>query len=446
VKRIASFFAIDKSIALNLFGRGWQSFAGIITLYAIGRYLTLVEQGFYFTFLSVLGLQVFFELGLGYVILQFASHEVAHLTWGKKGLLKGNMLAKKRLSSLFRYTLIWGLIVSLLIMAIIFPGGQYFFSNHLGDSEGNILWDVPWFLVCFFSSALALVNIIFCYLEGCGLVREIAGVRAAQYILASIVMWVLLKLGGRLYSLSLMIGVSTFVGFYYLFFFKKEFLMDIFKSYQNDIKIDWVRELWPLQWRIAVSWVSGYVVFQLASPIAFAYQSPQVAAQIGMSIAIAMALISFPIAWMSTKANQFGGMVARKEYKRLDKDFYFAMRSSILIALVLVFLICIANNFLYEYKSIYANRVLQPGPFLILMLSSVVNYISYGLAFYLRAFKEEPLLVNSIAGAAISIIGLYICTKYFGVNEIVSFYLGVSIFLLFLTIKKFIEKKRIWRV
>ena len=168
MKRLTSLLAIDKSIALNLFGRGWQSIAGLITIWSIGRFLTIDEQGFYFTFMSVIGLQVFFELGLGYVILQFASHEAAHMTWNEKGFLDGDLLTKERLRSFFRYSLIWGLIVSLLIMVIIYPGGHYFFSVQSRSSANYISWQIPWFLICLFSSVVAFLNIVFCFLEEIG--------------------------------------------------------------------------------------------------------------------------------------------------------------------------------------------------------------------------------------------------------------------------------------
>jgi len=57
--------------------------AGPVGLYLIATFLTKSEQGYYYTFGSVLGLTVFFELGLSYVIIQFTSHEMAGLKNGR---------------------------------------------------------------------------------------------------------------------------------------------------------------------------------------------------------------------------------------------------------------------------------------------------------------------------------------------------------------------------
>lgn len=446
MKKVVSFFAMDKTIALNLLGRGWQALAGVITLWVIGLYLTEVEQGFYFTFISVLGLQVFFELGLGYVILQFASHEVAHLTWSKRGLLEGDPLVINRLSSFFRFALIWGLIVSLLIMIIIFPAGNYFFGNLASSFEIDILWQAPWFFICFFSSVIAFINIIFCYLEGCGFVKELAGIRVIQNILASIAMWSLLKFDGGLYSLSLMFTVSAVVGICYLFFYKKEFILNILNiSNEGSEKINWAKELWPMQWRIAVSWICGYVVYQMASPVIFAYHGPKAAGQIGMSIAIGLALMSFSMAWIGTKANKFGMLVARRNFIELDKEFFISARASFSLVMVLALIASAVNYLLHVTGSNYADRLLAPTAFFVLMLSTVATFMTYALALYLRAHKEEPLVINSLIGAVISISFLFIFANYFSLNAVVLGYFIVSIMILGLTIKKFIEKKKGWQ-
>lgn len=446
MKRVKSFLAVDKSIALNLLGRVWQSIAGLITLWAVGRYLSLVEQGFYFTFLSVLGLQVFFELGLGYVILQFASHEVAHLKRDESGFLGGDLLAKERLKSFFRYSLIWGAITSLLIMVIIFPGGRYFFDIQSSAGGIDIDWQSPWFLICFFSSGLAFLNIIFCFLEGCGFVRQIAGTRVVQNILAGLSMWVLLKLDGRLYCLPLMLAVSTVVGIFYLAIFKKEFIFDLLhRDNKGGLKIDWVKELWPMQWRIALSWISGYVVYQLASPVIFSYQGPKAAGQMGMSIAIGLALMSFSMAWIGTKASKFGMLVAKKNFIELDKEFFISTRASLLLVLVMALMVSGLNYLLHITSSDYAERLLEPMPFFLLMLSSVATFVTYALALYIRAHKIEPLVLNSLFGAVLSILFLFIFAKFYSLNMVVFGYFIVSIMILVLTIIKFIEKKKEWR-
>jgi O-antigen/teichoic acid export membrane protein len=75
---------LDKTIVLNIFSRIIQGTSGLIILYFIARHLSKEEQGYYFTFSSILAIQVFFELGLTGIITQYVAHENAHLKWTEK--------------------------------------------------------------------------------------------------------------------------------------------------------------------------------------------------------------------------------------------------------------------------------------------------------------------------------------------------------------------------
>ena len=61
---IAHKIGMDKSIAYSSGARIVQGVTGVGSIFFISTFLTGVEQGFYFTFGSILALQVFFELGL----------------------------------------------------------------------------------------------------------------------------------------------------------------------------------------------------------------------------------------------------------------------------------------------------------------------------------------------------------------------------------------------
>ena len=61
---------IDKSIAYNSAGQMVSAAGGFITAIFILKCLNGVEQGYYYTFKSILAIQVFFELGMNTVITQ----------------------------------------------------------------------------------------------------------------------------------------------------------------------------------------------------------------------------------------------------------------------------------------------------------------------------------------------------------------------------------------
>jgi len=80
---------LDKAIGYTILGRAWASLAGLVTVALIAHLLSPAEQGFYYTFGSLIALQIIFELGFSFVILQMASHERAHLTISEDDEISG---------------------------------------------------------------------------------------------------------------------------------------------------------------------------------------------------------------------------------------------------------------------------------------------------------------------------------------------------------------------
>src|SRR6201993_2196971 len=70
---------IDRAIGFTILARGWSSAAGLVTVALIARFLSPSEQGYYYTFGSLVALQIVFELGFSFVILQLAAHESSRL-------------------------------------------------------------------------------------------------------------------------------------------------------------------------------------------------------------------------------------------------------------------------------------------------------------------------------------------------------------------------------
>jgi len=93
---------LDRAVIFTVLARGWTSLAGLVTVLLIAHFLTGAEQGYYYTFGSLVALQIVFELGFSFVILQMASHECAHLSLASDGTVTGSPMAHGRLASVLQ--------------------------------------------------------------------------------------------------------------------------------------------------------------------------------------------------------------------------------------------------------------------------------------------------------------------------------------------------------
>ena len=141
--RLLKATGVDRAVGFTVLGRGWNTLSGAVTILLVARFLTPAEQGYYYTFASLVALQVVFELGFSFVILQMASHERVHLSIAKDHRITGDTIAHARLASVLQLSVRWYLIAALLMAIIVTPAGMLFFATH--QRHGALVpWELPW--------------------------------------------------------------------------------------------------------------------------------------------------------------------------------------------------------------------------------------------------------------------------------------------------------------
>lgn len=439
-------FGLDRAISFTIAARGWSAFAGIATLFAISRVLTPVEQGIYYTFSSLIALQVVFELGFSFVILQLASHEAAHLVRTSDGFEPGS-IAHARLASILKKTIGYYSVMALAMALILVPAGILFFQmNGLSGTKG---WLTPWCFVALLACACLPTVPLISFFEGCGDVSQAAGLRLAQAVAGSLLAWSAFALHAGLFAPGMIVAGQVICAVLWL----KRRRTVIFSLLRSDSKrhtVCWRTEIWPFQWRIAVSWISGYLIFQLFNPVLFAFQGPVVAGQMGMSLAIATGLASLGLAWIATKASPFGTLVARRQFEELDRVFKDALRQSLVLLGVACLLtwICIqticARSLAHHFPEI-GRRFLPPWPLGLLLATTVLNHVVFSQAIYLRAHKKESFLPIFVLSATMVAVSTYLLGRTSGATAVMlGYFLGHGVLCAVLGTFIFSRDRRKW--
>ncbi len=391
---------IDRAVFLTLFSRGWVVLSGLVSIYFVGRFLTPAEQGYYYTFNSLIALQIFVELGLNYAIIQFASHEMAHLTWQTNYTINGSPLAKRRLQSLLQFSLVWFGVAAALMIAVLLPIGLVFFHQNNASQEVPNNVTVAWTLLVIFAALNLLLTSTVALLEGCGHVAQVAGLRLRQAVITGISIWLILSMQGGLFALSASSAASTLVVSAWLWKRYRAFLKDLLCHPTDLPPMNWRKEIWPFHWRIAVSWMSGYFITQLFNPLIFHFSGPVAAGQMGMSLQVIGAINATALAWISTKAPSYGQLVARKKEIELDQAFKRDLLQSSVFLLVCFLGFLISLLILGKYFPNVTNRLLPYKLLLLMAITGALSHITSAEAVYLRAHKEEPFFILSIIHGA----------------------------------------------
>ncbi|WAC74978.1 hypothetical protein OU995_09900 [Roseateles sp. SL47] len=400
---------MDIHIFLTLLSRGWSVLAGGGTALLIPAFLTPAQQGYYYTFASVLAAQIFFELGLNHVLTQLTSHTAAHLRRETHGVLSGDQKWLVGLSSLLRLAARWNATMATLFFAAALAGGGYFFS--LKGTLPIMEWLPPWVALIGATALNLAMSARLAICEGLGEVGQIARLRMHQSMVGYAVLWVLLFSHQGLWAAVAVPAASAVMAIVWLS--RHATLKQLRGAAYNLLDTDgvhrytWRRDIFPLQWRIALSWMSGYFIFNFLTPIVFSQQGPVDAGRLGLAHTIFWSILTLGISWVSAKVPAMSAHVARHERKELNALFDRVAKRTVGVTALCVAAFVLIVEIGGQFAPAVLNRI-PPLPALLMMASATVaNAAIFAMAVYMRAHKEEPLLGQSLVTAVLIAVGAY---------------------------------------
>lgn len=392
---------LDIHVLHTLLFRGWSVIAGGLSVVLIPAFLLPIQQGFYYTFASILALQVFFELGLNQVIIQLVSHEAAHLTIRIDGTVSGEAARIHRLNGLIRLLHRWYSYAALLFVVLAGGAGWMFFVLKGGDLTFE-QWGATWVALVLFTSINLFLSPRLAVIEGTGQVGAVARLRLMQSMIGYGVMWTLLVFGTGLWVAVAVPAVSAITTSLWLRSWGGMFRQLTADEIQDVEPILWRRDVFPLQWRIAISWACGYVIFTLFTPIVFASHGAVEAGRLGMGMAVFSAITAMGLSWINAKAPTFTMFISRGELEGLNRLFNdVALRSIAATALpsfVIVALVALGTH--YDIEMV--NRIASAETLFWIACASTANAAVYAAAVYMRAHREEPMLPVSVVSALLT--------------------------------------------
>lgn len=409
-RRLFEKFDLNRAVMFALLTRACQAVSGVVSLILIAHFFRPEIQGYYYTFLSLVALQVFVELGLYLVILSRASHEWSVLGMTESGSIVGDRRALSRLASLAGFVAKWYAGASLLFAVGAGLAGHVFLSS---TDSVDVAWKGPWWTATVVAAAQLWLMPFVSLLEGCNQVEEVNRFRFVQVVSEALAMWGLIAAGAALWvaagSLAVRLSVTLWflVGRYYRFF------LTLAESAGQE-KIRWRLEVWPMQWRLAVQGVVNYFMFSLFNPIMFHYHGPTVAGQTGMTLQIINVAQGMGFAWVQTKVPRFGSLVAARDFAGLDRLWRNASMLSFGFTVFGSLGIWAAVLILNASSLHLASRMLEPLPTALFLIAFAFLQVSSYQAAYLRAYAREPFLLVGVLGGISSGTLVFLLGSRFG--------------------------------
>lgn len=393
----------------------WRLISGPLTLLLIPFYLTSVQQGYWYLFGSIAALSTFADLGFGNIILQFSAHEYAYLSFDSNGKLTGDDTYIQKLGSFLRFVVKWLTTICSIVFPIIFVVGIFFFVR-----DGVLgTYIIPWIIYSIGTLINFFNNSILSFIEGMDQIAKVQKSRLYVAIINTIVLVGCLLLHLNIYALALAMLLSSAYMFITIFHTFGAVIRQIWKSSES-YYYPWKKEILPLFKKYIASFVSGYFIFQIYTPLMHYFHGPIYSGKVGISLSVISAIYNFSSIWIYTITPKMNMLVSKREWGTLDKVFNRRLLVGAISYLLIVILVfCFVALFRsWTPVSKVLDRFLPTTALLMLEASYFAQFFINSWALYLRGHKQEPYWVLSILNAVwVSIITIvvakYLAPEYF---------------------------------
>jgi hypothetical protein len=417
-------FRIDMAVAMTVLQRAWGVVAGLVMVLMTSTLFSREMQGYYYTFNSLIALQAFFELGLSFVLTQLVSHEIVKLDEGYDSSPWERQAAINRIGLLSQSVRRWFAILSIVFAIAVGIGGLVFLKQGSSAVPAR-QWVGAWLLIV----VAAAVNLYYspqlAIAEGTGKIAHVARLRLAQTIVGYVSCWIIVFIHPTLYAAACISVVSALTSGWWL---RRRSGVPTFVEQvaQGAQGYGWRRDIFPLQWRIGVSWMSGYLLYQVFTPFVFAHRGAAEAAMIGLSIAVFGNISLIAMSWMSASTPLLSGLVARRDRAELRRRFLHLFLQSIAFQIVACIGLCgvISMGRYFDLKIMH--RFLPLSDLILIGVVTTCNISIFALATFMRVHKEEPMLWNSLV-CGVLVAGSTYFTSFWGTSYVLMAYCAIIV-------------------
>ena len=412
----------------NLFyasgARMLQLLNGVLIISFSAIFLTKANQGLLLTLNSIAAVQIFFELGFSSVILQYVGHERQKISFDKKDGFSGPSENLQRLSNIYNLARAWFSWGALGCSIFLIIAGSIFFFD---ESIDNSVWFIP-LLGMSIGIPLSLYSQRFWVVyEGFGHIERVYQLRACAAILSCLLIVLCFYLGFGLMA-PIISPICFFIFSQILKFNNLNFWKSFFKiNEKNSDQKKIFKEILFLQSKVAISWLSGFFMFQSVTPIIYKFGTPENAAVVGVGMSAILILNGLLGTLVQTKVPKLIGLISSK---KLEEYFNYGRRLLLLTVFAAIFFSILGGLFILFLNIMkihwLSDRLPNIQTYALFMLAATINQIISTQATLTRLFKAEPYLLHSIIVAISTVLIMFFSAKL-GVEKVSLYYFLITL-------------------
>ncbi len=350
-----------------------------------------VEAGRIYTVLSLVGAATLFELGLSTLVLQRASQLTRDQSWDSLEPVNNHVL----ITPTFGHYLVLIGVQACLLLVVLLPIGLWVilgvFKEPLGGAGVS-----AWVLACVVMALGLLTALFLNTLEGLGQLEAVAKVRAVQSVASLLGLTLSLLCGVGYPSVTIQLTCSLIAGWVVIWAVHARFVKMLIRNVQMRLLPGRAALDWPLQWRLSLSFLSGYFSNQAWVVAITLTGAVALAGHVAMTLQVLTAAVGFaltPIAARLPTLSALAHWDGRREYLLL------AARLSRHAALifVIVAIMVLGGYFLSQlFMPGLQSRMLPSGPLICIAASAPLVLCLAVITIFNQSLGRDDLYVVSL--------------------------------------------------
>ncbi len=381
-----------------------------LTAILLVRYLSPEEQGYWYTFGSILGIAAFAEMGAGQILMRFVARE-------QEGLRQNKSESVLRLRGLYQFGVKFGIGIAILTTLIALPIGFWWLSNGTRSATD---WHSSWLLAALASGPAIFLGFANAYFEGWQFVAAANLRRSISSWLSLATLFVAFTSGWGLLAFGLSRILSALYGLIHIIVAHGKLITsyNLHKTTQSSFQPR--KEFWPLQIRYGMTWATGIFVNGLYAPLIFKFDGPIAAGQYGMSLSIVGIISGLSTSLIGARQAKLAALAGGENLPEMSK-----ILSGILNLSITAFSVGAAILFVVVYTDpsflrSYIQRLLSPTNLGILVAAQFFWLLITIYTTYVRSFNTEPFVKLAWAQAVFTVSLGIPAVLYYGVPGVLS--------------------------
>lgn len=372
----------DRLTLYSLIGTSWRVLFAPFSLFLVARNLSPEQQGFFFLFFSIAGMQQIIEAGFSHTIIQSISHAMEGVRF-ENHVLTGDSENLSRIREAMRLGFSWFLLVCIFCICVIYPSGLFIIGKDHWDSYD--IWLIPWSIFIFVFSLNVLLYPVNLFFEGILKLDFIYRNRLVIRIFESVFFVIALYFGMGLYSVISFSLASLLINSIVLFFPNiKQFKEYIFKFPSKE----YMKQTFKWQLKVSTVWCTGYFYWQLPAVILFSWFGPVLSGQYNMTITLINSIKNIGQVFLTTKAALIGYMRENGKFEEAYALYRKCSKSAYIIYFLGLFILLMVWFLLPDF--VLWKRVLPMNQSLVLFFTQALSLVTVTQAVFARCCKDEP--------------------------------------------------------